>query len=53
MGEDNDSGDWPSVAVWSQGKYHVGPISDELYGVLTNLKELYLLAEEEPGLGED
>jgi len=50
---ENEEGAWPSLAVWSMGKYHVGPISDELYTILTSLKEQYLIADDEPGFGED
>lgn len=42
---DEDQQEWPSIAVWSTGDFHVGPIPDELYDILINIKQI--LEEEE------
>lgn len=44
--EFDEGAEWPSISVWSMGTYHVGPIPDELYDILTRLKEAQLEAEE-------
>lgn len=35
-----ESGQWPTVSVWTEGHFRTGAVSDELYGILTALKEL-------------
>lgn len=44
--EFDEGSEWPSIAVWSQGGFYVGPIPDELYDILTRLKEAQLEAGE-------
>lgn len=36
---DMDSEEWPVLTSYYQGEYHDVPISDELYELLTKMKE--------------
>lgn len=33
--------EWPMISVWTGGEFVSGVVADELYEVLTNLKEIW------------